>query len=202
VTEVANRNNQPEKGWEDMHLVERLAALDSLLPHDIMELIPRDLPQEEFVQGMGSCESLEHKGALWWGQFYRLGLELYGQEFYQSVDGLKYQKSTLNNYARLTTQIHPELWEEHLPDRHFMAIAQNTDPYDLEEQRRWVEYAKKHEPTSDQLRDQIHKDLEARGLRKKPVTVDWVICYTCLSSGKCQTCQGEGGWPEDQENSA
>lgn len=193
-------NGTPEAspGWENMNVVERLVALDSLLPHNITDIIPRDLPLSVFAQGMDSCESLQHKGALWWGQFYRLGMELYGQDFFQELDGLKYQKSTLHNYARLTTQIHPDLWSEDLPDRHLMAIGQNTDPYDLDEQKRWIDYAKEHKPTGDQLRDDIHKDQEERGLRPRSQHVNWIICHACLSSGKCCTCKGEGGWPEDR----
>lgn len=190
MTDLARQNgSESDVSWQSLNLMEKIVAVDGLLPHDVTSLIPRDLSQDEFAKGLVAAESVSHKGALWWGQIYRAGVELYGDDFYQSLTGIQYQKSTLQNYARLTRQIHPDLWAEPIEDRHFMAIGQNVDS--LEEQRRWVEYVKEHNPTADDLRHTIHEDLEARGLRQRIRRATW---------HECHVCHGRGGWIEDDEN--
>ena len=191
MSEVETRSPQPSETtrWGEMNLMEKLVAINDLLPHDVTSLIPRNLKLDDFAAGIKAAEGIEHKGALWWGQIYKVGVEVYGQDFYQALDGFQYQKSTLQNYARLTTQIHPSLWGEEIPDRHFMAIGQNVD--DPDEQREWVNYVKTR-PTpisGDDLRREIHQKLVENG-RRRPQTTTW---------RECEHCNGEGGWPEPVE---
>lgn len=178
--------------WNDMDLADKLAVVNQLLPHDIRNLISPDMSGERLAAGMREAAAVSKKGALWWGQMYRMGVEIHGQEFYQYIEDL-YKESTLKNYERLTHQVHPELWPEDVPDRHFQAIGQTLDS--LEEQRAWVEHYKKqrslgNEITGDGLRRRIHRWLEMKG-RRRPVTATW---------HECRHCHGRGGWMEEKPN--
>lgn len=167
-------------------LFDALIRLDYATAFEIS--VPANLPFKEFARGVRAVKSLHKKSAFWWGQIYKMGRQVYGQDFYQMLDEWDYQEATLQNYARLTEQIDPSLWNEPLPDRQFIAIGQNVR--DPEEQRQWVEYAKESRVSGDKLRDEIHRDHEERGIRPKPRVVTWHVC---------ERCNGEGGWPEDEE---
>lgn len=150
--------------------------------------IPHDLSLEEFGKALHAARTLARKSAFWWGQIYAVAREVYGEEVYQLLDAWDYSESTLQNYRRLTTQIDPSLWNEPIADRHFFAIGGQVQ--DAEEQREWVEYAKSSGISGDALRKEIRENHEARGLRSRPETADWV---------QCDRCHGEGGWPESKE---
>ncbi|HZH02528.1 MAG TPA: hypothetical protein VEY30_02010 [Myxococcaceae bacterium] len=152
--------------------------------------IPRDLTLAQFGKAMRAARTVARKSAFWWGQLYKTAVEVYGERAYQLLDGWDYQESTLQRYRRLTTQIDPTLWPEPIADRHFFVIGGLVE--DPAEQRRWVEHTKTTGLSSDQLREDIKRDQEERGLRPRAEHTTWVQCHTC---------NGDGGWPEIREPS-
>lgn len=178
--------------------VDRFERLATALPDTIS--LPDILTLDDFRRLLAAMKTVHKRSALYWGLLYKEAVRRFGHEAYQLFTSFDYAESTLQNYGRLTEQLHPSLWNEPLPDRHLLAIAQTIPPERLDEQRHWVAEAKKNGASADDLRRDIHRDQQERGLRKRVVEVDWITCDECGGSCKCQRCGGEGGWPEDVEN--
>lgn len=176
MTEVAPRHP----------FVERFVNLAEALPVEIE--LPEDLTQDDFKRLLAAMHTVHHRSGIYWGILFRKARERFGQEAYQLFDWTDYAESTLQNYARLSEQIHPSLWNEKLPTRHMQAIGQNVD--DPDEQKRWVKYAQENGVSGDQLRMDIHEDQERRGTRPKAEKAVWI---------ECECCHGRGGRFDEQQ---
>lgn len=167
-------------------LVEDFERMEASLPASLD--LPPDLTEQQFGTLLKTLKKLHKRTAIYWGQVYKEAINRFGQDAYQHFDFWDYSERTLQNYARVVDRLDPNLWNSDLPDRHLMAISQNTQ--DHEEQARWVEYAKTNQVSGDDLRDEIHRDHEERGIRTKAEKAVW---------HNCETCSGRGGWIEEKE---
>lgn len=164
--------------------VDRFVRLAEALPVEID--LPEDLTHEDFRRLLAAMHTVHRRSGMYWGRLFMEARHRFGQEAYQLFDWADYAESTLIRYADITEQIHPSLWNEKIPLKHFQAIGQNVK--DPEEQRLWVEHSKNGAVASgEKLREEIQEDHERRGLRPKAHKTTWHVC---------ERCNGEGGWPE------
>lgn len=166
-----------------------LTELDRMLPHHLE--LSKDYSMREFSEMMRAAKSLSKKTALWWGIIYQTAIERFGEDAHQLVDEMDFSESTLKNYARLSTQLSPDLYDAPVADRHLFAIAQNVR--DHEEQKRWVESVKENPRPADVLRKEIHAEQEREVTgRDKSLHTQTIVCPQCAGRCVCVRCGGEG----------
>jgi len=134
-------------------------------------VINGQLPFEEFTN-IGTYLRKIKNGYQWWfGDWMNYGIDTYGEEFWQALDGSDYHVATLQQYAWVARNVPPE---NRRSDVQFGHYANGIAALPPAEQPRWLDKVVDEGLTQQEMKVGLKSEKAARG---EPVTF-W-LAVTC-----------------------